>query len=222
MPSVTEETVVVRDPATTQSKSGDRTRSDAETPVFSIAYRAELRDFIALHQILRRVGPLGRFAGVAFFFAGPFLVLCAFLLAYPWMDNPSPSGFAAYADVSTYRDAFATIHAYRRQVGIGLGLYAFIYMSYSAAFFWAVWRNASGGEAVTLTLSASGVESIMGETVSRTAWADIAFVIPHGPYLFLLPSRRAGYAVPRRAAASEAEFSAWTAYANMRANQTRR
>ena len=215
MPSETDDITIASDPATGRSEGDVQVRHGAEIPVYSIIYRAEARDFIALRQTLRRIGPLGRFAG-AVFIAGPLLLLCAFLFAYPWLGNSPPSGFAAYTDPELYRDAFTAIHAHRRLVGMGLGLYVFVYVSYSAAFLWAVWRNASSGEAVTVTLSASGVESIVGETISQTPWRDIVHVIEHGPYLFLLPHRHAGYVVPRRAAVSDTEFSAWTAYASAR------
>ena len=217
MPSEVDEITIVRDPATDRPSDGDvRFRVGAETTTFSITYRAEVRDFIALRQMLRRIGPLGRFAGIAVFIAGPLLLLGVFLLAYPWIGNSHPSGFAAYTDIAFYRGAFKAIHIHRRPVGIGLALYSFVYMSYSAAFLWAVWRNASTGETVTVSLSSSGVESVVGETISCTKWRDIAQIIERGPYLFLLPHRHAGYVVPRRAAASDAEFASWTAYASAR------
>ena len=166
------------------------------SPLFTISFRMERGDFVALSMAIARRDP-GRTLGLI-------ALYLASLLAVALLGAGSPERLLLSLERALSRPA-ALLYLSLILAGPALLLAAPSIAALSAAALYR--RNAIADRDVTLELTVDGIEGGSTDLYSRIGWAAVQELIETPTHLFIRISRREALLIPRRAVPNEDNYA---------------
>lgn len=166
--------------------------NDHPSSLFTISFRMERADFVALSTALARQDPRSTFIKIAVYLLA--------LLAIAWFEAGSVDALLA-ALANNF--SFPSVLFYAPVV-FGPPLLLLMTPQLAGLVAAASYRrNAIADRDVTLHLTAEGIEGGATDLYSRVGWAGVRRLIETPSHLFVLISRREALLIPRRAVPNE-------------------
>lgn len=170
--------------------------NDRPSALFTVSYRMERGDFVALTRALTRLEPRPTLAKLVVYFA---LLLLAAYLAAGTFDAFVASLAAAFSFPAVLLNAPLVV------IPPLLLLLSPQLAGLVAASTYR--RNAIADRDVTVHLTAEGIEGGATDLYSRVGWAAVTRLIETPKHLFIQISRREALIVPRRAVPNEDTYN---------------
>ena len=170
--------------------------NDRPSALFTVSFRMQRGDFVALTRALVRLDPRKDTIKIAAYFGA--------LLAINWLTAGSIDALIASL-VDTF--SFPNVLLYGPLIAAAplLLLLAPQLASLNAAAIYK--RNAIADREVTVHLTAEGIEGGATDLYSRVGWAAVTRLIETPTHLFIQISRREALLIPRRAVPNEDEYN---------------